>query len=45
MSSLSQVVSLLLVAVIVVPLFKRAGQGSILGYIAAGILIGPVGLQ
>lgn len=45
MSPLSQVVSLFLVAIIAVPLFKRAGLGSILGYIAAGLLIGPTGLS
>ncbi|MFC4167246.1 monovalent cation:proton antiporter-2 (CPA2) family protein [Teichococcus aestuarii] len=31
-------------AVIAVPLAKRAGLGSVLGYIAAGIVIGPWGL-
>lgn len=45
MSPLSQVVSLFLVAVIAVPLFKRAGLGAILGYIAAGLLIGPSGFS
>lgn len=45
MSPLSQIVSLFLVAVIAVPLFKRAGLGAILGYIAAGLLIGPAGLS
>lgn len=44
MSSLGQAVILLLVAVIAVPLFTRAGLGAILGYIAAGVLIGPSGL-
>jgi len=34
----------LLAAVIVVPLFRRAKLGSVLGYIAAGVLIGPWGL-
>jgi glutathione-regulated potassium-efflux system ancillary protein KefC/glutathione-regulated potassium-efflux system protein KefB len=34
----------LLTAVIVVPLFRRAKLGSVLGYIAAGVLIGPWGL-
>ncbi|WP_166265687.1 monovalent cation:proton antiporter-2 (CPA2) family protein [Marinobacter caseinilyticus] len=43
MNPLGQVVILFLVAVIAVPLFKRAGLGAILGYIAAGILIGPSG--
>lgn len=31
-------------AVIVVPVFKRLGLGSVLGYLAAGALIGPAGL-
>ena len=33
----------LLAAVIAVPLFKRLGLGSVLGYLAAGIVIGPWG--
>ena len=32
-------------AVIVVPLFTRIGLGSVLGYLSAGILIGPWGLK
>lgn len=35
------VLYLLIAAVIAVPLFKRIGLGSILGYLFAGILIGP----
>ncbi|MBL8644694.1 MAG: cation:proton antiporter [Rhodospirillaceae bacterium] len=31
-------------AVIVVPVFKRLGLGSVLGYLAAGAAIGPTGL-
>jgi CPA2 family monovalent cation:H+ antiporter-2/glutathione-regulated potassium-efflux system protein KefB len=31
-------------AVIAVPLFKRLGLGSVLGYLAAGLVIGPFGL-
>ena len=31
----------LVAAVIAVPIAKRLGLGSILGYLAAGILIGP----
>lgn len=31
-------------AVIAVPIFKRLGLGSVLGYLAAGALIGPSGL-
>lgn len=34
----------LLAAVIAVPVFKRLGLGSVLGYLAAGIVIGPWGL-
>jgi len=34
----------LLTAVVVVPLFRRLKLGSVLGYIAAGVLIGPWGL-
>ena len=33
---------LLLAAVVVVPLFQRLGLGSILGYLTAGVLVGPV---
>src|SRR5262245_66135503 len=43
-SDLIQVVTLLGAAVIVVPLFRRLGLGSVLGYLAAGLLIGPFGL-
>jgi glutathione-regulated potassium-efflux system ancillary protein KefC len=35
----------LLAAVISVPLAKRLGLGSVLGYLLAGIVIGPFGLQ
>ncbi len=38
------VVTLLGAAVVAVPLFKRAGLGSVLGYLAAGLAIGPFGL-
>src|SRR6185503_12262051 len=31
--------------VIMVPLFKRLGLGSVLGYLVAGIAIGPWGLK
>ena len=31
-------------AIIAVPIFKRLGLGSVLGYLAAGIAIGPWGL-
>jgi glutathione-regulated potassium-efflux system protein KefB len=38
------VVALLGAAVIGVPLFKRLGLGSVLGYLAAGLLLGPSGI-
>ncbi len=38
------VVVLLAAAVIAVPLFRRAGLGSVLGYLAAGLAVGPFGL-
>ena len=44
-SDLIQVVALLGAAVIAVPLFKRIGLGSVLGYLAAGLAIGPFGLR
>jgi len=37
-------VMLLGAAVVAVPLFKRLGLGSVLGYLAAGLAIGPFGL-
>lgn len=37
-------VALLGAAVVAVPLFRRLGLGSVLGYLAAGLLIGPFGL-
>jgi len=37
------VVVLLAAGVIAVPLFKRLGLGSVLGYLAAGLLLGPSG--
>ena len=39
------VIVLLAAAVIAVPLFKRLGLGSVLGYLAAGLVIGPFGLR
>ncbi len=32
-------------AVIIVPIFRRLGLGAVLGYLAAGALIGPYGLK
>ncbi|QQP97847.1 monovalent cation:proton antiporter-2 (CPA2) family protein [Lysobacter enzymogenes] len=43
-SELVNVVVLLAAGVIAVPIFKRIGLGSVLGYLAAGLLIGPFGL-
>ncbi|CAN5320394.1 monovalent cation:proton antiporter-2 (CPA2) family protein [soil metagenome] len=41
---LVQVVALLGAGVIAVPIFRRLGLGSVLGYFAAGMAIGPYGL-
>ncbi|MFT4148691.1 MAG: monovalent cation:proton antiporter-2 (CPA2) family protein [Paracoccaceae bacterium] len=41
---LVSVVVLLAAAVIAVPLFRKIGLGSVLGYLAAGLVIGPFGL-
>jgi glutathione-regulated potassium-efflux system protein KefB len=40
-----QTVALLGTAVIAVPLFRKLGLGSVLGYLAAGLVIGPHGLR
>src|SRR4051812_14267929 len=32
-------------AVVAVPLFRRIGQSAVLGYLAAGVAIGPSGLS
>lgn len=42
---LVSVVVLLGAGVVAVPLFKRLGLGSVLGYLAAGLVIGPFGLK
>ena len=42
---LTQVVALLAAGVIAVPIFKRLGLGSVLGYLAAGLVVGPFGLK
>ena len=42
--SLAELVAVLLAACLTVPLFKRFGFGSVLGYLAAGIALGPYGL-
>lgn len=41
--SLIAPVVLLAAAVIAVPIFKRIGLGSVLGYLIAGLIIGPFG--
>ncbi len=41
---LGKVVALLGAAVVSVPLFRRLGLGSVLGYLTAGVVIGPFGL-
>lgn len=43
-TELVKVVTLLAAGVVAVPLFKRLGLGSVLGYLAAGLAIGPFGL-
>src|SRR4029453_10860019 len=35
----------LLAAVIAVPVFRRFGLGAVLGYLAAGVVLGPHGLR
>lgn len=40
---LEHAVALLAAAVVAAPLFRRLGLGSVLGYLAAGLLIGPFG--
>ncbi|MBL7543801.1 MAG: cation:proton antiporter [Bdellovibrionaceae bacterium] len=44
-NDLVQVVTLLTAAVVAVPLFKKFGLGSVLGYLSAGLVIGPWGLK
>ncbi|MEW9615110.1 monovalent cation:proton antiporter-2 (CPA2) family protein [Shinella sp. S4-D37] len=43
-NDLTQVVVLLAAGVAAVPVFKKIGLGSVLGYLAAGLVIGPFGL-
>jgi glutathione-regulated potassium-efflux system protein KefB len=42
---LEHAVALLATAVVAAPLFRRLGLGSVLGYLAAGLAIGPFGLK
>lgn len=39
------IITLLAVAVVAAPLFKRLGLGAVLGYLAGGVAIGPFGLR
>jgi len=43
--NLTQAVALLAAGVAAVPLFRRLGLGSVLGYLAAGLVIGPYGFR
>ncbi|MBZ9934742.1 monovalent cation:proton antiporter-2 (CPA2) family protein [Mesorhizobium sp. BR1-1-16] len=43
-ADLAQLVVLLGAGVVAVPIFKRIGLGSVIGYLAAGVAIGPFGL-
>ena len=43
-ADIGPVVVLLAAAVIAVPVFRKAGLGAVLGYLAAGLAIGPFGL-
>ncbi|MBL8531764.1 MAG: cation:proton antiporter [Hyphomonadaceae bacterium] len=42
---LGHAVALLATAVVAAPLFRRLGLGSVLGYLVAGLAIGPFGLR
>ncbi|OZA06557.1 MAG: glutathione-regulated potassium-efflux system protein KefC [Methylophilaceae bacterium 17-44-8] len=42
---LTQTIIYLSAAILLVPIFKRLGLGSVLGYLIAGILIGPYALK
>ncbi len=42
---MTQAILFLLAALVFVPLAVRAGLGSVLGYLVAGVVIGPVGLR
>ncbi len=44
-SLLAEAVIFLGAAVVTVPIFKRLGFGAVLGYLTAGIVIGPAGLR
>jgi glutathione-regulated potassium-efflux system protein KefB len=40
---LGQAVALLAAGVVAVPLFRKVGLGSVLGYLTAGVIVGPFG--
>jgi glutathione-regulated potassium-efflux system protein KefB len=44
-SELISAVALLGSAVVAVPIFKRLGLGSVIGYLVAGLAIGPFGFK
>ncbi len=44
-SYLQQILILLAAAVVAVPIFQRLGMGTVLGYLIAGAIIGPWGLE
>jgi glutathione-regulated potassium-efflux system protein KefB len=44
-ADLLQAVALLGAGVVAVPIFKRIGLGSVIGYLIAGVAIGPFGLK
>ena len=43
-SFLINILFYLVAAIIMVPLAKRLGMGAVLGYLVAGVVIGPWGL-
>ncbi len=45
MSSLAEIAVFLAASVIAIPIFRKLGLGSVLGYLAAGITIGPWGAR
>ena len=45
MQYLEQAVAFLLATVLIVPLFRRARLGAVLGYLVSGMLIGPWGMK
>jgi hypothetical protein len=45
LNPLLEILILLASAVMLVPLFQRLGLGSVLGFLAAGVLVGPWGLK